>query len=253
MYSLSVGAIFKNESCSLKEWIDHYLYHGIEHFYLINDASTDNFIDIIQPYIDKGIITLFNVSCEYFLGRQRVLYNQYILPCLHETQWMIMVDIDEYVWSKNAIDLNTIFNTLHDYGQIQIKETLFGSNGHIDQPTSVVQGFTKRSKYADSGEYTGSRKYAVNSSYHFTSLNVHHATFADKNNEINHFILLLDPHLTYNHYKWQSFHFWKNIKCTRGDGDNYITRLESDFSMFECNDIEDTELCEQNKLIVPYL
>ena len=66
-------------------------------------------------------------------------------------------------------------------------------------------------------------------------------------------MILGEPYFLLNHYCCQSIEFWKNIKCTRGDGDNYITRLESDFSMFECNDIEDTELCEQNKLIVPYL
>ena len=42
MYKLSVGTIFKNEEHIIKEWIEHYLYHGVEHFYLIDDNSDDN-------------------------------------------------------------------------------------------------------------------------------------------------------------------------------------------------------------------
>ena len=39
-YYFSVGAVFKNESHSIKEWICHYLHHGAEHFYLINDNKS---------------------------------------------------------------------------------------------------------------------------------------------------------------------------------------------------------------------
>ena len=35
MFYFTIGAVFKNESHILKEWIEHYLYHGIEHIYLI--------------------------------------------------------------------------------------------------------------------------------------------------------------------------------------------------------------------------
>jgi glycosyltransferase involved in cell wall biosynthesis len=104
-YNLSVGAIFKNESHSIKEWIMHYLHHGVEHFYLINDNSTDNFMEILQEYIDKDIVTLFNVDEPYYLGRQRNLYNRHILPLLKESKWLLMVDLDEYVWSKLDINL----------------------------------------------------------------------------------------------------------------------------------------------------
>jgi hypothetical protein len=46
-YHLSVAAIFKNESKILKEWIEHYFLHGVEHIYLINDHSTDDFLAVL--------------------------------------------------------------------------------------------------------------------------------------------------------------------------------------------------------------
>jgi hypothetical protein len=32
MRKLSFGAIFKNEEGARQEWVEHYLYHGVEHF-----------------------------------------------------------------------------------------------------------------------------------------------------------------------------------------------------------------------------
>ena len=48
MYYLSIGCIFKNESCGLYEFIEHNILHGVEHIYLINDFSNDNFIEIFS-------------------------------------------------------------------------------------------------------------------------------------------------------------------------------------------------------------
>ena len=52
-YYLSIVAIFKNESWILKEWIEHYLNQGVDHFFLIDNGSTDNYHTILQPYIDN--------------------------------------------------------------------------------------------------------------------------------------------------------------------------------------------------------
>jgi glycosyltransferase involved in cell wall biosynthesis len=51
MYYLSVLSIFKNETMNLKIWIEHYLWQGVEHFYLIDNGSDDNPLNILQEYI----------------------------------------------------------------------------------------------------------------------------------------------------------------------------------------------------------
>ena len=179
MYALSVGAVFRNESNSIKEWLDHYIAHGAEHFYLINDDSTDNSVEILAPYVDANIVTLFTTDWGRYLGRQRDMYTHYILPHLSESKWLLMVDLDEYMWSPISVNLNEILHQCQQLGQVQVRDTIFGSNGHVEQPTGIVQNFTR---------CTTERKclkYFVNSAYAFTHLNVHHATFVDKNHEIN--------------------------------------------------------------------
>ncbi len=57
-YYLSICAIFKNEAAYLGEWIEFHRLAGVEHFYLYNNLSDDNYFSVLKYYIDKGTVTL---------------------------------------------------------------------------------------------------------------------------------------------------------------------------------------------------
>ena len=245
-YYLSIGVLFKNESLILKEWLDHHIFHGVDHFYLINDNSNDNFLEILNPYIENDIVELFNIDYEYFLGRQRCIYNNILLPRLKESKWLFICDMDEFLWSQQSVDLKNVLIKCHDLAQIQVNHTIFGSNNLIEQPKYVIPNFTKRSKEQPTKTLKNT-KYFVNSDYEFTSLNVHHANFLNKEYESGIYFRMLDkPYFLLNHYSCQSFEFWKNIKCTREDVDNYRTRTPEVIYELDINEVEDKELYEQN-------
>lgn len=255
MYKLSVGSLFKNEAYSIKEWLEHYINQGVEHFYLINDDSNDNYLEILTPFIDKGIVSLFDGNnWGRYIGRQRDMFNKFILPRLKESAWLIILDLDEYLWSPHYSTLVELLDQCKRLGQIQVMNTIFGSNGHITQPKSIVAGFTKRAKIhpTDTPE-NGNVKYIVNSAYEFSSLNVHYATFTDKKYETGHFECFSEPWLVLNHYKCQSKQVWDNVKCTRGAGDNYHTKKPEHFPIYDLNEVEDTRLYERNKHIIEKL
>jgi len=237
--------MFKNESQIMKEWIDHYLFHGVDHFYLIDDNSSDDFLSILQPYIDNGIITLFQHTqpWDYYLGRQKDMYNHFLLPHLHQTQWLAVLDLDEYLWSPMSTDLKEPLRHCERLGQIQVKNNLFGSNGHIQQPVSVVQSFTKRSKCINEGGI----KYIINTNFKFKELTIHHAYFLDPKDAESFFIIIGAPYFCLNHYSCQSREYWDTNKCVRGDGDHWRIRTPSDFDLVDLNDVEDLELYEQNR------
>jgi len=242
MYTFSVGALFKNEAHCIREWIEHYIFHGAEHFFLINDGSTDDFMSQLQGYEDK--IILFTANEPYYLGRQKSMYTRYLLPRLCETRWLLIVDLDEFVWSPLDIDLRNVLRICDGLGQIQVQERMFGSNGHVTQPKGLVESFTRRAAKQDS------RKYFVHNTYTFTSLNVHHADFEhyDDVNDVSKCMLIDESYFVYNHYKCQSREFWDTVKCTRGDSDCYLTKRPEDFVLFDLNEVEDRGLCEQNRL-----
>ena len=77
---------------------------------------------------------------------------------------------------------------------------------------------------------------------------IHNAEFINKeyDTDISKFIICNQDYFINNHYCCQSKEFWNNIKCTRGDSDNYLVRKDVDFENYDLNDIEDLELYNQN-------
>jgi hypothetical protein len=248
MYYLSVGAIFKNEGLIMREWIRHYLYHGVEHFYLINDDSDDNYLEVLEEFKDKVTLFQSNKFGNYH-GRQKDMYSKFILPKLNETHWLLMVDLDEFLWSEHNIDLRIVLRNLEHLAQIQVHCTLFGSAGYEEQPNLVVKNFTKRAKDKPTHTPLGGLKYFVNSKYKVDELNVHYAKFNDERYYSLDTFQILDYYFTINHYNCQSRYFWNEIKCKRGDADEYKVRKEEEFDYINkyANIVDDFDLYEQNK------
>src|SRR2546430_8009121 len=57
-YYLSACAIFRNEARYLKEWIVFHLGVGLEHIYLYENRSTDDFRTMLAPFVARGQVTL---------------------------------------------------------------------------------------------------------------------------------------------------------------------------------------------------
>lgn len=146
MYELSVVAQFKNEAHILKEWLEHYLSEGVDHFYLINDGSTDNFLDVLKPYLDNGRVTL-----QESLGRQKQIDNynhHYLTVCKKTSRWVLVCDLDEFMYAQHDGTIVDYLRTLSMHvGQIYVPWKIFGSNGILMQPEQVVPNFYRRNNY----------------------------------------------------------------------------------------------------------
>ena len=95
MHYLSVLAIFKNETMNLKLWIDHYLWQGVDHFYLIDNGSNDNPLSVLQEYIDKGIVSYYFLPEQYKqVEHYRFVFDKANLK--KETYWLVVCDLDEF-------------------------------------------------------------------------------------------------------------------------------------------------------------
>ena len=99
-YGVSICAIFKNESKYLREWIEFHKIVGVEHFYLYNNFSTDNYLSILTPYIDSGLVTLIDWPV---MQGQMPAYRDCVEKFQNETQWIGFIDIDEFV-CPNSFD-----------------------------------------------------------------------------------------------------------------------------------------------------
>lgn len=139
-HRISLCLIFKNEAPFLKEWIDYHRTIGIDHFYLYNNDSSDNFKDVLKPYIDNKLVTLID-----FPGSQ-VQMNAY-KHCFEtfkiETNWIGFFDADEFICPRYDTDINKWLKKYAKYPSVLIYNQVFGTGGKLkhDYTKNVVEQY----------------------------------------------------------------------------------------------------------------
>ena len=271
----AIGAIFKNEAHIMKEWLNHYFYHGVDHIYLINDNSNDNFMDILTPFLDKKLVTLYDGNDytksepktswgekfpEKFAGMQWRKYDFFFEEHFKKYKWFGIFDLDEFLYSPKCINTQDILKRLENYKQISISWVHFGSSGFEKQPENVVKNFIKRARYGAhhsvksiiKTDYGNVKEISLRIHMHSIGLSAPmKAAFPPKFN-VSH--CKMGPLLFVNHYRIQSKEFWTKIKMTRGDADFHFDHINMKrdlalFKQYDINDIEDTVLKKQNENI----
>lgn len=255
-YNLSIVALLKNESHIIIEWLEHYLYHGVDHFYLINNDSSDAPESIADKY--SKYITWLDFSGQ---GKQQQAYNA-IFP-LVKSRWVLVVDLDEFAYSPNGLSLLYILDQFKTFDSVGIPWMMYGSSGFIEQPKNVIENFTWRLK-SDSPKNVLIK--AAANMRHCRGFGVHRHLFKENANSIlsngqpvigagfaDIFEAKLHKYeLLINHYAIQSWEFFKKIKMTRGDSTYHNGKNPRDanyFKSYDFHDVEDLRLKEINKYV----
>lgn len=137
---LSAAIIIKNEKEYIQEWIEYHLLIGVEHFYIFDNESTDDVLEILQPYIDKGIVNYVYVKGA---RKQIPVYVYTMLNYFKDTNWLIILDADEFLVSvgKESIT-NFLKNTSFFTSQVLLGWMVFGSSGEKNkEPGLVIERF----------------------------------------------------------------------------------------------------------------
>lgn len=135
-YKISICAIFKNEGLFLKEWLEYHLLIGIKHFYLYNNFSDDNYLNVLQPYIENGVVTLVQWPIRY---GQKKAYDHCYVNFKDDTNWIAYVDIDEFICPKFISDISLWINKFDKYPSVVLNWKSFGVSGVLENtPTSLV-------------------------------------------------------------------------------------------------------------------
>lgn len=152
-YQVSICAIFKNEAVYLQEWIEYHKLIGVQHFYLYNNFSKDNFSYILKPYIEKGEVTLIDW---FYEQGQMSAYCDCVHKFQSESQWIGFIDLDEFIV---PIDNTNLYDFLKKFekhcGSVIIYWKFFGASGKVERDISglVTEDFTVCwKKYTDIGK-----------------------------------------------------------------------------------------------------
>ena len=274
--TLCLVAIFKNESHILEEWIEHYLNQRVDKIFLVDNGSTDSYYSILQPYISRGKVDLVKDNKRH---AQRELYNKHFLHKCKAYDWVIVCDLDEFIYGRKYCNsIKDFLSKIHpSFSQVFIPWKMFGSNGYNtmeqEQPSRVLSTFTKRINNNDirhnrfrSFIYKGPIKYIYSKcivrTKYLLNIGIHHSetsnnkymtSYVSQNNHINtnkDFVeinedIIENSALHLNHYAIQSLNWFMKVKATRGDINSSksenVRNIEY-FKEYDINDIEDNEL-----------
>jgi FkbM family methyltransferase len=210
---LSILSIFKNETMNLKVWLDHYLWQGVEHFYLIDNDSNDNPLNILQEYINNGIVTYYFRPEKY----QQSNHYRYVFDnekLKEKTKWLCICDLDEFFFGTEKKLAETI-NEFNNFDVIYTNSYFYGSDNLIDHPIDIRTSIIHRQEDIENGiKYIFKPSVIKDSSEIWIHWLVHSGSLQKKILSTETFD---NTKIRLNHYSIQSLEYFKNIKMTRGD------------------------------------
>ncbi len=125
----------------MKEWIEYYLLIGIDHFYLYNNNSDDDYKTILQPYIDKELVTLIEWPD---IPGQISAYKNWYENYRYETNWCTFIDLDEFLCPIKDVNIKDWLKKHNKYPLYAIYWKMFGTSGIIepDKDKLVIEQYT---------------------------------------------------------------------------------------------------------------
>lgn len=227
-YDIALVAIFRDEAMFLKEWIEFYRLIGVKHFYLFNHLSKDNFQEILQPYIDAGIVELENIhenktTWSDWNDLQCKVYADTCKKVKNDVEWLLVVDTDEFLFPVRENDLPSVLKKYNDYAALSVNWQIFGCDTVEDIKSGelLIELLTKSSRLAAEDLHV---KTIVKPRYVETFTNPHFPELQKGFTQINerhvpmHGPFLKSPSrdiLRINHYWSRTWRFFREVKMSR--------------------------------------
>jgi Glycosyltransferase family 92 len=135
-YDLSFCMIFQNDAQYLKEWIEFHRLVGGQHFYLYNNLSTDNYQEVLAPYISEGIVELFdwpypsNNVAEWD-AIQVLAYQDGWSHAKTKTKWLAILDSDEFLFPVHCdslVKFLSFYEKIPHIGGVCVNWMMYGTS-----------------------------------------------------------------------------------------------------------------------------
>jgi hypothetical protein len=147
-YNLGIMAIFKNEQDYMEEWLNHHISQGFNQIYLYCNDPNIKAYTYLSKYQYSQYIKLIDWVDKKNIGSQtiqRQAYSHCVKTYSHQCQFLLMLDLDEFVVHINPhllvsdyINELKLKQNFDDIKAFKIQRYDFGSNGHITKPDGLV-------------------------------------------------------------------------------------------------------------------
>lgn len=149
-YELAVVAIFQDEAPYMKEWIEFHKLVGVQHFYLLNNLSSDDYMSVLAPYVKKGEVEIIDWPYGFSHVRewrklQPKAYEYVIFKVIDEVKWLAIIDLDEFLFPVKANNLAALLNKEYSqFAGVVISWQVYGTSNveHISETELMIEKLT---------------------------------------------------------------------------------------------------------------
>jgi len=242
-YHVSLCSIFKDEGRYLKEWIEFHRLIGVEHFYMYDNNSTDNSVELLKPYIDLGLVSVKRWEKNH---AQLEAYKNGCEIAQNETEWLGFIDIDEFVILNRQDNIYDLLKKFKKRPAVLLYWHLFGTSGLMerDEKGLIIEDFTIRfPKLLRVGKCFWNTAFDIdfsavkNKAWHHSLLckyeemnNIPPVNVYDEIAFYNHHVIKKTPMMAHiNHYFTKSF---REYETKTRKGDVYFEKNPHDIDYF---------------------
>ena len=144
-YFLSLVAPLRDEEAYLVEFVNYYLIHGVDHFYFYDNDSTIPVVEVIPGYRD--VCTVMKAPGDAVQSRA---YAHFCKHFKHETKWVAVFDVDEFVLPHRHGSLREFLLDFDHCDGIGINWVMFGDGHHKTPPAGgVIESYLYRQAKQD--------------------------------------------------------------------------------------------------------
>ena len=144
---LCAVAIFKNEADHLEEWLAFCLLQGVDHILLYDHSSTDESRDLLRPWIELGVVEVFDWPVPWKKGAQTEAYLDALRRLRGRSRWAAFIDVDEYLFSPTGKSLPEILAEYESHAGIVVNWQCYGTSGHDRRPKGLtIENYTRRAR-----------------------------------------------------------------------------------------------------------
>lgn len=225
---IALCMMFQDEAPFLQEWISYHKALGIDYFYLYDNSSSDNFLEIVLPYVQRGEAELyhfFEKSGHVVEHNQLQIkaYNHALKKARNHFTWIAPIDADEFICIPGGEGIKKFLRYNSSASGIALNWLMYGSSGvEILKPKELqIEKFVRRAPY-DWGEnyFVKTISKVKNTSkldIHTASYKKGYAILANKQPFSLHkpFDKSAVQQARINHYWWRSEDYFNRVKLLR--------------------------------------
>lgn len=138
---------FRDEARFLEEWLEYHIAAGVNHFFLYNNYSGDNYQEVLRPYQERDQVTLIDWPRKPASPEAE---NDCIARTIDRFEWVGFIDADEFVVVRDHRSIPEFLDDFGDVPAVALQWYFYGSNSHEQRPQDwVIRAYTRRAAEPD--------------------------------------------------------------------------------------------------------